>query len=593
MGVAEGVFDDLGGKFEARLRDHRIVTRTTRMREGDLTIANPIAVLEAKFDFNVLDRLHEPSFVGVERTTSQGSTYLIYEVVALRPTHFQMLGMDVAMPTVIRKEYLNVIETSWGKSDETWIDVISIPTKYRMDLEGGELKFSKARLVPLIGSQVHLLSKETVKGFLCVTGGATVGSLIGFDMPLTVNIDSVVKYHAGIFGFTGSGKSNLTSYLIREAIDGIPDLKVIIFDVAGEYSIHLLDRLESNGMIFSTESFEGSVEDFLNSQAIPETLQEKVKEDVLQGKVKALFDKGIIQRISLGLPAEATNITLGYILSILQKVSDDKGSGAIQASIALNKIVKELQTKKGCDAKADVMTFKEEDKESLKEILGELSGSVHGMSSLKLDITALIEQIDSGVGEIKENEAKSAFMNPEALSSFILSEESPQINIVYIPEPDELRQAASRFITRLLFLKKRKGARKKVLVILDEAQEFIPSDPRPTKDNFTEQSNRAVEALLRQGRKYRAHCWLGTQRVAHLNVNALQQLHSYFVSTLPRFYDRMVIADAFGSSYDAIEKTTELETGQWLFVSYKATRQKNVPAFIQAPDNEEILLKYL
>ena len=55
----------------------------------------------------------------------------------------------------------------------------------------------------------------------------------------------------------------------------------------------------------------------------------------------------------------------------------------------------------------------------------------------------------------------------------------------------------------------------------------------------------------------------------------------------------MVIADAFSLSYDILERTTELETGQWLFVSYKATKQKNVPAFVQAPNKEEILLKNL
>ncbi|MEM3074315.1 MAG: hypothetical protein QXK20_06215, partial [Nitrososphaerales archaeon] len=126
---------------------------------------------------------------------------------------------------------------------------------------------------------------------------------------------------------------------------------------------------------------------------------------------------------------------------------------------------------------------------------------------------------------------------------------------------------------------------------LDEAQEFIPD--RSQRTDYSDESNKAVESLLRQGRKYRAHCWLSTQRVAHLNVNALQQLHSYFVSTLPRSYDRMVIADAFSLSYDLLEKTTDLDTGQWLFVSYKATKQKNVPAFIQSPNNEEILLKNL
>jgi DNA helicase HerA-like ATPase len=165
-----------------------------------------------------------------------------------------------------------------------------------------------------------------------------------------------------------------------------------------------------------------------------------------------------------------------------------------------------------------------------------------------------------------------------------VSKDAPPLIIVYTPEPRDARVASSRFISRLLYLKKH-GYRRRVGVVLDEAQEFIPYDTR--RDDLTLQSSLAVESLLRQGRKYRAHCVLATQRVAHLNTNALQQLHSYFVSTMPRYYDRLVVAEAFSLNYEVLERTTELDTGQWLFVSFKSTKQRNVPVFIQTPNNED------
>lgn len=70
-------------------------------------------------------------------------------------------------------------------------------------------------------------------------------------------------------------------------------------------------------------------------------------------------------------------------------------------------------------------------------------------------------------------------------------------------------------------------------------------------------------------------------------------MHSYFISILPRIYDRITVADAFAVSYDLLDRTLDLETGQWLFVSYKATKRRGVPAFIQAPDNEVVLAKAL
>jgi len=149
----------------------------------------------------------------------------------------------------------------------------------------------------------------------------------------------------------------------------------------------------------------------------------------------------------------------------------------------------------------------------------------------------------------------------------------------------DARLIVSQLITRLLYPKKPLAKPNRKSLVLDEAQEYIPRD---RTDDYTDTSNIAVDALLRQGRKYRVHCWLGSQRLAHLNVSVLQQVHSYF-NILPRSYDRIIIAEAFGVSYNLLDRTLDLKTGQWLFVSYRATKRKNVPIFIQAPDNEVTL----
>lgn len=628
------IFDDMGGRFEARLREHQIVKRTTKTSEGDVTLANPIAVLDVRFDFDVLDRLHKPSFIGIERRLSASADsmgksgageqiiYLIYEIVASNPIHYQMLGVNTTIPTVIRREYLNIIEASWGNSDDTWIDVIAVPTNYMMEIttkkgdgrEAGseqeqtlEPVFARSRFVPLIGSKAHLLSNSTVEKFLCVEGGAPLGMMIGFDMPLTVNIDNMIRYHTGIFGFTGSGKSNLISYLIREALK-ISDLYVVIFDVAGEYLIHLLDIISHDGgggMIYTTEDFNDDPVKFFNSQVIPETLEEKLSESILIRYIEGIIERGRVKRISLSR-ADIPTITLNYLTSMLIKVSESDKAGALQARIVLQKIKGYLMKYNGY---VDITAMEKGDREGLKSIVSNFINKLNERSSLKQDLQTFVDYIDDieerdadsiervgsgGVEDRLEGNGKgesTAPIDPERLAQIILSSNAPNLNILYIPEPDDARNIASRFINRLFHLKKVYGSKRKVLLVIDEAQEFIPD--RTNKDDYSSLSNRAVEALLRQGRKYRLHCWLSTQRVAHLNVNALQQLHSYFVSVLPRSYDKMVIADAFSLSYSILERTTELETGQWLFVSYKATKQKNVPVFIQAYNNEDILLKRL
>lgn len=92
---------------------------------------------------------------------------------------------------------------------------------------------------------------------------------------------------------------------------------------------------------------------------------------------------------------------------------------------------------------------------------------------------------------------------------------------------------------------------------------------------------------LRQGRKYGLGSCIATQRIAYLNTNTLQQLHTYFISTLPRPYDRIVVSNTFALDLGILDKTLESAPGEWLLSSYIATGIDNVPIFIKV-DNAEI-----
>ncbi|MDG6968531.1 MAG: hypothetical protein JRN50_03635, partial [Nitrososphaerota archaeon] len=139
-----GFFDNMGGEFDARLK---MVTRTTRTTKSDgreLTVSNPLAIIEARFSYKVLDRLLSPNFVAIERSVEGEKRYVMYEVVAVNPTHYQLPGIDASMPTLLRKEYLDTINESWGKSQETWIDLAAVPTSYCAKLQGDGMEYARA-----------------------------------------------------------------------------------------------------------------------------------------------------------------------------------------------------------------------------------------------------------------------------------------------------------------------------------------------------------------------------------------------------------------------------------------------------------------
>ncbi|MBI3859045.1 MAG: ATP-binding protein [Thaumarchaeota archaeon] len=570
-------FDDMDGEFEARLKRNTVTTRSSKSDGRELTVSNPLAILEARFSYKVLDRLYFPAFVAIERTVEGTTRYPIYEVVGVTPTHYQLSGVDSSMPTLLRREYLDTIKESWGKSQETWIDLAAIPTSYVATLSP-KLEFARAPHAPLPGSEAYLLSKDAVEKFLCEAGGELVGTMAGFDLPFTISMDNLIRYHSGFFAFTGSGKSNLTSALVRRALARDPSLSVVVFDIAGEYSVNLLDLLGASSRVYTTEMID-SEEEFVSSQAIPESLEEAVSRKAIEASLAKVFSRGV-ERISL---VEAGGIDLAWIQTLLQGTVESGRAGGTAAKVGLTTLTLTLYEKRGYRQSTRLTDMDDESRAELSTILKDINSKVNERSGLRSDLDTIIQMLESKdlgpSGPVR--------LSPEKLAEQLARGTAPRLNILYMPEPVQARMTADRLIRRLLYLKKKVGNKQRVLVVLDEAQEYIPDEH--TDREYTTQSNRAVEQLLRQGRKYRLHCWMATQRVARLNVNALQQLHSYFVSTLPRMYDRMVIADAFALPYEVLERSADLGTGEWLFVSFKATKQRNVPVFLKTENNEKFV----
>ena len=82
-----------------------------------------------------------------------------------------------------------------------------------------------------------------------------------------------------------------------------------------------------------------------------------------------------------------------------------------------------------------------------------------------------------------------------------------------------------------------------------------------------------------------------------MNTNVLQQIHTYFVSTLPRPYDRQLISETFGISDSLVDRTLNFDIGQWLLISFKAALKEDIPIMFHADNNinelKENLLKIL
>ena len=87
--------------------------------------------------------------------------------------------------------------------------------------------------IPRPGSEVMLLDPESAQSYLGSVGDILLGRLVG-QPEVKVALDSrILTRHMGLFGTTGSGKSNTLQVLAEESSQA--HRAILIFDVEGEY----------------------------------------------------------------------------------------------------------------------------------------------------------------------------------------------------------------------------------------------------------------------------------------------------------------------------------------------------------------------
>ncbi len=594
-------FDDLDGKFVARLREIHSATRTTS--DGKAMITFRTARVEAEYNPEVMRKIEAGRLVAIPNIMGVGTndSFSIYEIADLYPMHYSMLTLDRSQPSMIRKEFMSLIEAEWQKgSKSTWIEIAAAPTGHVMKIEGDAPSFLRKNIAPLPGSKVSLLSKELIKKFICYSPGDgsedryVVGKLLGVaddEMPFTVNIEKLLHYHVGVFAFTGSGKSNLTSLVIRKAVRAYPDLKVVIFDVSSEYGVSILDLLcdVQSRILFTEEISEAdtmeAAEEYYRRHVVPESLSGR--KDELIVRIRDLFKERRVLRISLpSMEARRMGIyrTYGGLLDIISGLLEEKYGASAQKVIvpAVMEKINDFLERNGIDQEAQIG-------EEAEPLICDVE-QLFGKAKLREDaaIKTIFHNLKVVISESKEG-AKEGYTIRSLTSEIMdMKEKAPRVFVINLPDVENARSLCADLIREVFRAKKKSfSLDPRVVFVFDEAQEFIPYEKK--KEDGTEYSSLAVERLLRHGRKYHLHGWISTQRIAHLNTNVLQQLHSYFVSTMPRPYDRQLISDTFAIDDAFMERTLLFQNGDWLMASFKATNTQNVPVFFHAFNNEDFI----
>lgn len=609
-------FTDFDGRFHARL-SHVTPRQFGITSDSQFTgiSARYEARIKVEYQKDLMGLLEEGMLIAIpnfKQTEPNTERYTLMEISRVWPEHFGLRGISDHGYYPMQFEIIEQSEADWQTDDKAtmMIQISAIPINYDLILHpNDQCKFIKGFSYPIIASPAYILNSKMINRMYNqkitqklnvdpskTTSDAHKDPRLGLikmfqasktTIPIYIDFENLVRYHFGVFAFTGGGKSNIMSNILRRILLHIQDTKIIIFDISCEYIFLLLDILSDPTIpskIILEHKIE-SLEQFFNSVVKPREYE--IDQRIKTGLQK-IFNQGKLSYYTKPKQKVPTYSEFLEELETQRKGSTDKPHYVN----AIDKISDAIHEYIDQQALSENQEINQQFIEYIEPIAFETiqAFKVHEKSGLYAWATTR-NALKETIKKRQEEEHKEVGgLAAEKIRSLLEGE--TRIVCISLSNPQTIKELVITLTRDLLVRRKRRFQVKPyILLVFDEAQEFIPDLTNST--GIDKKCSKQVETLLRQGRKYGLGACIATQRLAYLNTNALQQLHTYFVGTLPRPYDRTVVSSTFMIDQSILEKTLEFAPGEWLLSSYIATGIENVPIFIRADNAENELEKFL
>jgi hypothetical protein len=600
-------FTDLDGRFEGRLAAVYSMRRTDISAETTGFSAKYECRVKAQYQKDLMGLLEEGMLLAVRNFKAKkfgGRRFTLLEISRIGPEHFGLRGLSDQNYYPYQFEIIEQSVADWDTDDRATmiIQLNAIPLNYDLILDGEDHRYVKGFTYPVVGERVHILNRATIHRMynrkLLEELGLTwnekittnhearrdprVGTIKMFQeedgaVPIYVSFERLVRYHFGVFSFTGGGKSNLLSNILRRILYHSKQTKIVIFDISMEYPF-LLQDVFLDKSIKSKIVAEMPVADAKRFSKIMVTPRGFEKYDVTQN-IGAIISQGKLAHYEEAGRPPPTYETILDQVRLLEREESDKRVNADAISeieAAVLKWIKDNSLERSTVVSEEFVDYLQAvATSSVEKFRVWKSGSLAAWANTRA-------QLKSTLTRSKENTNWDSY-TPAKLSDLLNGD--TRLLCLSIAEPNIIKNLAITLTSEMLRERKKQfQVDPQILFVFDEAQEFIPAYEKARGIDLN--CTHRIETLLRQGRKYGLGGCVATQRIAYLNTNALQQLHTYFVGPLPRPYDRSLVSSTFTIDQGILEKTLEFAPGQWLLSSYIATGMENVPIFIAADNSE-------
>ena len=576
----------------------------------------------AQYSRQTLNSLQVGDLIAAEnfRTCEQDvKSYSILSISSMLPTHFAAQDEN-AYPGHLF-ESMRSITAEWKAQESrpkfatTTIALFCVPTGLQFNYESKSTTVENVELeiddmLPMIGSEMRPLTKDMVEKIVngpISNEGSPLSHKRLEDLRVSLEKTSLVTTHMGIFGFTNSGKSNLTSSLISYLVEK-NEVNLVIIDPNDEYVGLLSDLIMSNPeKFFYIHTDEDSLPRpvLLSLDGDKTKLPDKVKElFISQLKLpKGLKHDSFISALTGNIDTLAKKtrlgLTTGNVVDKFEELINRRipGNFAPQSQDAINNMIDDLM-KDGFNKEINydninelVTTFDTFGNKYKGDFSRKVGQSSDGKSKTAWGVfLGAIDDLKKYRKTIKDLR-KSLFIDFNSINDF-LNDKGPagKIMIVSGRRDTSLKLFSSKLGDELYESRRIEGnTSPSVFFLLDEADLFIPNED---KDEMTEAMKRTCVTIARRGRKFGIGLGIATQRASMLDTQIMGNLHTYFISKLPRKYDREKVAEAFGIGEEQLNQIFSFKPGNWLLISHDSTGLRSVPIPVYADNADERVLGY-
>ncbi|MFD1032936.1 ATP-binding protein [Metaplanococcus flavidus] len=465
------------------------------------------------------------------------------------------------------------------------------------------------RHLPMIGNIAYIPRQNEIinifsglrSDFQHLEQTISIGKSIYEELPVSLPLNTIFASHIGIFGNTGSGKSNTLAKLYTElykkieGTNGLESSRFHLIDFNGEYAhkgiFGFPDGKTKILQLSTSENTDGdkiriSTKYFFNEEilsilfsATPQTQKPFIKR-ILQG-IKREEEKGYhlkhwLPSLYIKAITSSNREALEYILEIIERFFTEEESqvffdivknldwnskfskwmceGVFIKSIDAVRVGEQSQSSGYKEMKRMVLSSAFFQNNWFEQLIYrarlQLASDLINKFAQYEHISPLIHRIES---KTRELEKVFEIISPgeEIEESLLTIYSFRDVNL-------DVKKILPTIVTKMIFDKHKENTNqekidKTIHLIIDEAHNILSSQSKREGTEWHDYRLDLFEEIIKEGRKYGVFLTISSQRPSDISPTIISQIHNYFIHRLVNYRDLELIDNTI-SSLDRVSK---------------------------------------